>query len=346
MKVLTCIAPGKLAFCDYPIPSPQEGFTLLAMKRVGICGTDFHAYEGTQPYFAYPRILGHELGAEIVQTSCPGFTAGEAVTVIPYLHCGECIACINGKTNCCESLNVMGVHSDGGMREFISVPDRLLVKSQGLSFDELALVEPLAIAAHGIARAEIKVGEFVLVSGAGPIGTGLMEFARIKSARVIALEVNEQRLAFCRNVLKVPYTLNPLKEDIMDRLREITGNAMPTVIIDATGNHNAINNAFNYLAHGGRYVLVGLQKQNLAFSHPEFHKRESTLMSSRNATRKDFDGVISSMKTGDIHFQSFITHKTAFSKLPEVLESWFLPDTNVIKGMVTFACIRAPDTAS
>jgi 2-desacetyl-2-hydroxyethyl bacteriochlorophyllide A dehydrogenase len=334
MKVLVCTEPGTLLYTTKETPQPQPGHTLLKIKRIGICGTDLHAFDGSQPYFTYPRVLGHELAAEVVNSE-GDFKTGDIVTVIPYLNCGECLACRSGKTNCCTSIQVLGVHTDGGMEEYIQVPTRLLLHSQGLSLDELALVEPLAIGAHGVRRAMVAKDEYVLVIGAGPIGLGTMEFARIAGGKVIALDINPRRLAFCKNKLKVQHTINALTDDVMARLQEITGGDMPTVIIDATGNQKAINNAFQYMAHGARFILIGLQKGEISFSHPEFHKREATLMSSRNATREDFDLVISAMKNKLIDPANYITHRVKFDEVATEFKSWLDPANGVIKAMVS-----------
>lgn len=335
METLICVTPGTFEYRQAEMPVLQKGQSLLKIKRIGICGTDLHAYEGTQPYFNYPRILGHELAAEYVAGDAEGFVAGEAVTIIPYFNCGECIACRDGKTNCCANIKVCGVHEDGGMREYFAVPSYSLLHSDGLSLDELALTEPLAIGAHGVRRAAIKKDEFVLIIGAGPIGLGLMEFARIAGANVIAMDVNLQRLSFCSEKLKVPFIINAAEEDPVMRLKEITNGDMPTVVIDATGNLKAINTAFQYMAHGGRYVLVGLQKGDISFSHPEFHKREATLMSSRNATKEDFLHVIESMKNGLINPSTYITHRVSFDKVKDEFAGWLKPENGVIKAMVT-----------
>ena len=335
MEALICTKPGTFEYNNIAAPVLQAGHAILQIKRIGICGTDLHAYRGTQPYFTYPRILGHELAADLIEADgADGFISGEAVTIIPYFNCGKCIACRNGKPNCCTSIKVCGVHIDGGMVDRILVPTYALVKSNGLNYDELALVEPLAIGAHGVRRANIQKDEFVLVIGAGPIGLGTMEFARIASAKVIALDINNSRLQFCKDQLKVDYTINALTENVLEKLKEITSNDMPTVVIDATGNQQAINNALQYLAHGGRFVLIGLQKEAISFSHPEFHKRESTLMSSRNATREDFELVIDSMKKGLVTPTTYITHRVNFSGVKDVFESWIDPSTVVIKAMV------------
>src|SRR3954468_23588084 len=203
------------------------------------------------------------------------------------------------------------------MAEYLSVPSYSLLHGEGLSFDELALVEPLAIGAHGVRRAGVKEGEFVLIIGAGPIGLGTMEFARIAGAKIIALDINDSRLQFCKDRLKVPFTINALSPDVTVQLLQITGGDMPTVVIDATGNLKAINNAFQNMAHGARYVLIGLQKGEIVLSHPEFHKREGTLMSSRNATREDFDSVMDAMRKGSIDPTTYITHRVKFAEVKD-----------------------------
>ncbi|MGZ3751983.1 MAG: zinc-binding alcohol dehydrogenase family protein [Mucilaginibacter sp.] len=336
MKTLICVEPGIFQYDLRDKPVLKKDHAIIKIRRIGICGTDLHAFEGTQPYFEYPRVLGHELAGDLVAfDNAPGFTLGEQVTFMPYFNCGNCIACRSGGPNYCVNLKVCGVHTDGGMAEYISVPSQTLVHGKGLSVDELALVEPLAIGAHGVKRASVKPGEFVLVIGAGPIGLGAMEFAQIAGAKVIALDINEARLKFCKEELKVDYVINARSNDIVQQLKEITNNDMPTVVIDATGNLKAINNAFQYMAHGARYVLIGLQKGGISFCHPEFHKREGTLMSSRNALRSDFEHVIDSLQKGLINPSTYITHRADFDEVKDKFESWLRPETGVIKAMVT-----------
>jgi len=335
MDALVCIKPGQFEYKKSNQPIFEKGHSVLEIKRIGVCGTDLHAFEGTQPYFEYPRILGHELAAIIHETgSDSGFKKGEPVTIIPYFNCGHCIACTQGKPNCCVHMQVCGVHVDGAMRNYLSVPDYSLVKGEGLGFEELALIEPLAIGAHSIQRAAIRKDEYVLVIGAGPIGLGIMEFARIAGAKVIAADINPQRLSFCKEKLKISHTINSLAENTSERLKEITNDDMPTVIIDATGNLKAINSAFAYMAHGARYILVGLQKENVSFSHPEFHKREGELKSSRNATRDDFEHVMNCMKKGLVNPSTYITHSLSFGDVKDSFPSLLDPATGVIKAMI------------
>lgn len=335
MRTLVCKRPGLLEYEERERPSLTKGNSIIRIKRIGICGTDLHAFEGTQPFFQYPRVLGHELAALVVEVgNANGFKSGERVTLIPYIHCGKCIACRSGKTNCCSSISVCGVHNDGGMTEYFSVPSELLLRGDGLSYDQLALVEPLAIGAHGVRRAAVSPGEYVLVIGVGPIGLATIQYASLAGAKVIALDKNAARLKFAKESLGVKYTINSSTDRVIVDLKAVTEGDMPSVVIDATGNLKAINEGFNYLAHGGRYVLIGLQKGEVSFSHPEFHKREATLMSSRNATIQDFAYVTNSIRSGSVDPTKLITHRVKFGDVANEFEKWLQPEEGVIKAMV------------
>lgn len=335
MNVLICTEPGEFRYREMEDPSAMPGHTIVRVTRVGVCGTDLHAFEGTQPYFSYPRVLGHELSG-LVEEVDPGqgLKKGDKVCLIPYFHCGVCSACKKGLTNCCQSIRVFGVHIDGGMKPFISVPVENLIVEPGLSFEELALVEPLAIGAHAVRRSKLQNGEFALVIGVGPIGIGVMEFAQRAGARVIAADVNEERLNYCRKEVGVEFTVNPTSQDMKQYLEEITGAAMPDVIFDASGNRKAINGAFSFMGHGGRFVLVGLQKEEIVVSHPEFHKREATLMSSRNATREDFELVLRFLKEKNFKTEAYITHRARFEEVGSCFSDWLNPANGVIKAMI------------
>lgn len=335
MKAIVCEEPNRFAMKETDIPAPGAGEALIRIRRVGICGTDLHAYKGNQPFFAYPRILGHELAAEVVQTGegADGLAPGDAVTVMPYLACGSCIACRSGKSNCCKSMSVLGVHQDGGMREYMAVPAKHLLKASDLTLDQLATVECFAIGAHAVRRAAIRPGEFALVIGAGPIGLGVMKFAKLAGAKVIAMDINPERLRYCSDWVPADYTVNAL-DDPASQLEAITGGDYPTVVLDATGNAKSMEGALGYAAHGGRIVYVGLVKSDIAFSDPEFHKRELTLLGSRNALREDFEQVIEAIRGGSVDTDAFITHRSPFGGMIGVFESWLRPDTGVIKAMV------------
>jgi 2-desacetyl-2-hydroxyethyl bacteriochlorophyllide A dehydrogenase len=334
MKSLVCTKPGYFEYADLPEAERQPGKTLLRIKRIGICGTDLHAFEGTQPYFNYPRILGHEIAAEIVRTDAEGYSENEKVTFIPYFNCNICVACRNGKPNCCVNLQVCGVHIDGGMREYFSIPSSYLAHGKNLSFDELALVEPFSIGAHAVRRAGVKENDFVWVIGAGPIGLATLEFARTAGAKVIMADVNETRLKFCKEKLNVELIIHAGSEDVSEHLKQITNGDMPDIIFDATGNLKAINNAFQYISHGGKYVLVGLQRGDISFSHPEFHKREATLMSSRNATREDFMYVMSCIEKKLINPNNYITQRMKFDEVKNKFADLLKPESGIIKAVI------------
>ena len=335
MKALVCIEPGRFEWIEKEMPVMAPGRAIIKVLRIGICGTDLHAFEGTQPYFTYPRILGHELSGELVdiEPAIKDFEVGEPVSLIPYFPCHECIACKHGKPNCCRNINGFGVHIDGGMMEYVSVPVDALVHGNGLNFDELALVEPLAIGTHAVRIAGVGEGDHVLVTGAGPIGLGVMEMAKLAGGRVIAVDMVDSKLEFCKNILGIDHTLKQGKNTLA-QVEAITEGEFPAIVIDATGNKKAIMNGFQFVAHGGTYVMVGLQGDQICFSHPDFHKRETILKSSRNATRKDFEHVVRALKTHSLKANSYITHRVSFEKLPEMFKSWLEPGSGIIKAMV------------
>ena len=336
INYIVCQEPGRFMLKQKKAPQRKSAEALLKIEKIGICGTDLHAYSGHQPYFTYPRILGHELAAKILEIDPhPTLSAGDPVVVMPYLSCGSCIACRQGKSNCCTELKVLGVHTDGGMQEVISLPVELLIPAPGLSFKEMAIVEPLAIGAHAVRRAQITLGEFVAVIGCGPIGLGILKLAQIAGARVIALDLNEQRLQFARSQLGVDHALK-VDQDALDSLKQITGNDLATAVFDATGNRQALESGHRYMSHGGRYLLVGLSSDTLGFSHPEIHAKETTLMCSRNATREDFYQVISALEKQLFPVESFVTHMVPFHRMIDHFKEWLDPGSGVIKPMIDF----------
>jgi 2-desacetyl-2-hydroxyethyl bacteriochlorophyllide A dehydrogenase len=320
---------------DLPEPEPGPGEAVVRIRRVGICGTDMHAFRGNQPFFTYPRILGHELAGTIewIGANDAGLKAGDQVAIIPYLHCGACVACRRGRTNCCAGLRVLGVHTDGGMRERIAVPAAHLIRTEGLSLDQSAILEPLAIGAHAVRRSGVGAGDTALVVGAGPIGLGVAVFAKLAGARVIAMDLSDDRLAFCRSWAGADHVVGA-RERPAERIAELTDGEFPTVVFDATGSARSMADALGYLAHGGTLVYVGLVKSDIAFPHPEFHKRETTLMGSRNATREDFGRVLEAVRGGAVDADRFITHRAPFDAMIDAFGNWLRPESGVIKAMV------------
>ncbi|MEZ4708513.1 MAG: zinc-binding alcohol dehydrogenase family protein [Caldilineaceae bacterium] len=340
MQTIILDQPGAFRLTETDAPTqPGAGEALLRVRRVGICGTDLHAFRGRQPFFSYPRILGHELGVEIVAlgdgTENAGLTVGDLCAVECYLHCGQCSACRRGKTNCCSSLQTLGVHTDGGMREYITLPVHLLHKANGLSADQLAVVEMLCIGAHAVRRGQPEAGEQVLVIGAGPIGLGAIQFARLAGADVTVMEISDKRMRFCQEQIGIEHFVDP-RSDPVGELRRLMGGELPTLVFDATGNVNSMNSAFGYVEQGGKLVFVGLVQDDVTFNDPEFHRRELTLMSSRNATSVDFQNVIGALETGKINLNPWITHRATPQELIGEFANWTNPEFGVVKAMLEF----------
>jgi 2-desacetyl-2-hydroxyethyl bacteriochlorophyllide A dehydrogenase len=338
MKAIRLEEPGRFAQVNLEAVSaalnPDEA--LVRVHRIGVCGTDLHAFRGNQPFFSYPRILGHELGVEVLALGAPdgGIRVGQYCAVEPYLNCGTCIACRRGKPNCCVKLSVLGVHTDGGMRETLVVPVRKLHSSKSLTVDQLALVETLAIGCHAVDRAALEKGEFVLVIGAGPIGLGVMQFAIEAGAQVIVLDINAQRLEFCRSRLSVPYTIDSSQENVLEALATITAGDLPTAVFDATGNGRSMASAFAYPANGGRLIFVGLFQGDVTFNDPNFHRRELTILASRNARPDDFRRIISLIEAKRIDTSPWITHRASLTDVVTEFPLWTKPETGVIKAMI------------
>ena len=325
--------PGHFITTDGPEPTLAPGDALVRVRRIGVCGTDLGAFAGKQPFFNYPRILGHELGVEVLDPGSDphGLKCGDRCSPEPYLNCGHCIACRRGKPNCCTSLNVLGVHSDGGMRPLLAVPARKLHRSTKLDFEQLALVETLAIGAHAVERAEIKPDDFVLVIGAGPIGLSVIQFALISGAKLAVMDVAESRLAFCRDMVGVKHTLTPAESPA--RLKEIGDGDLPTIVIDATGSAKSMAGTFDLVAQGGRIVFVGLFQGDVTFSDPNFHRREITVCASRNAVPQTFRDIIALIESGRIDTKPWITHRFALADTPKRFPE-IASDPTTLKAMI------------
>lgn len=336
MKGIICEEAGVLVYQeDLPEPVRGKGEAIVAIRRIGICGTDLHAYQGNQPYFTYPRILGHELSGVIEEIghNPEGLRVGDQVSIIPYLHCGNCGACLSGKTNCCRSMRVLGVHLDGGLRERIAIPVSHLFRMEGLSLDQAALLEPLAIGAHALRRSGLHPGVRALVIGAGPIGLGIIAMALASGSEVAAMDVNVDRLSFAKSWAKPVHTILAT-EGTKDRLLQWNDGELPSVVIDATGNQRSMTDAFELVGHGGSLVYVGLVNGNITFNDPDFHAKELTLVSSRNATREDFRRVAEAVMSSKVDINTYITHRCTIDQAAEQFNTWIKPESSVVKAIV------------
>jgi 2-desacetyl-2-hydroxyethyl bacteriochlorophyllide A dehydrogenase len=302
-------------------------------RRVGICGTDFHIFEGKHPFLEYPRVMGHELAVEVVTApETSGFLPGEICVINPYLSCGHCVACRAGKPNCCANISVLGVHQDGGMAGLLSIPPGNLIHAQGMSLDECATVEFLAIGAHAVRRGGVTENDRVLVVGAGPIGLGAALFAKVAGASVTVFDRDPERVALAKAIAGV----SAIKAEsvLAEEIETLTNSSGFDVVFDATGNPRAMEAGFSLVAHGGRYVLVGVVKGPLTFMDPEFHSREMTLLGSRNATSEDFERVMAAIRGGQIPIDRLITHRTTLAGAATDIPNWVAEKTGLIKALI------------
>lgn len=339
MKALQLEKPESWRIIDIPEPPPPAaGEALVRVHRVGVCGTDLGGYLGKFPFFSYPRIPGHELGVEVLEIGegVTNIKPGDRCSVEPYLNCQKCYSCRRGFTNCCEHHKTLGVMCDGGLTERIILPARKLHKAGSLSMEQAALVETLAIGCHAVDQSECKAGENVLVIGAGPIGLSVLEFVKLSGARPIVADISESRLAFVRNTMKVPDTLLIKNEDSdIANIESLTQGQRADVAIDATGINKSMVRAFEFTAFAGRVVYVGITQHNIEFAHaPIFHRREITLMASRNALSRDFTRIISLIEGGLIDTNPWITHHANFEDVPREFPNWLDPNAGVLKAVI------------
>ena len=332
MKYIRLEQPRSLVLDEKDSPVVTNGNILLRVRAVGICGTDLHAYQGNQPFFNYPRVLGHELATEIVDTgkSTAPLSVGDRVVIIPYINCEQCQACAESQTNCCDRLKVLGVHTDGGMQEMISVPERLLIPTNDLSFEEISIVEPLSIGAHALRRSRVKKDQRIVVMGCGPIGIGLIQLAKYIGAQVIAFDTNEHRLKLARESFGADVVINA-GQSPLEQLKQVTGGDLADIVFDATGKKSVIESTVDYMRPGGTIVFVGLTNGPLTFDNPTIHRKEASLLCSRNATKDDFEFVINVLRQKKFNVTSYITRRESYQSIVNNFEAWSAPDSKDVK---------------
>lgn len=338
MKTIVLEKPEQFIVSEIPEPgSPGAGEALVRVHRVGICGTDISGYLGKMPFYSYPRIPGHELGVEVMEVGggVTNVKPGDRCSVEPYLNCQQCFACRRGNGNCCESLQVLGVHTDGGLRPQFLVPARKLHRSEKLTLEQLALVETLGIGCHAVFRCDPQPKENVLVIGAGPIGLSAIEFLKLAHARIIVLDLSAKRLEFCKKVMGIQHALLAKGDGSeLEQLKKLTDDTLPTIVIDATGSNQSMSNALNYVAHTGKLVFLGITTAEISFGQPLMHRREMTLLASRNALPRDFGRIIKLIEDGKIDTRPWITHRTSFDEFIGNFPSYTRMETGVVKAVV------------
>jgi threonine dehydrogenase-like Zn-dependent dehydrogenase len=332
MRALSLDQPGHFQWTQLPpAAAPGPGEALVRIRTVGVCGTDLHAFKGRQPFFSYPRILGHELGVEVLSlgSGVTQLVPGDLCAVNPYLHCGTCIACRQGKTNCCTQLKVLGVHTDGGMREEMILPAAHLYPSKKLTLEELALIETLGIGCHAVNRAAPQAGERALVIGAGPIGCTVMEFLRLRGISYEVLDLSASRRGFASAHLG-PARLHESAASVLEQTPEL-----PTLVFDCTGNKASMEAAFEYTAPGGKLVFVGLFVGDVTFHDPDpFHRRELTILSSRNAVSQEHQFILEAVESGRIQTKPWVSELCPVDYAPERFPTWTDPSSGILKAVI------------
>lgn len=315
----------------------QKNEVLVKVHKMGVCGTDLHAFKGVQPFFEYPRILGHELAVEVlaIGTDVQNVKVGDRCSVEPYYNEKIGQAVRRGKNNCGEHLRVLGVHVDGGMQRQMIISSEFLHSSNTLSDDQLAMIEPLAIGCHAVDRARINHADIVLVIGSGPIGLGAIQFAQLTGARVIAMDINEAKLKKAQEITNVKEVILA-SDTVEESLLELLNGDLPTIVLDATGSQRSMLNTFKYAAAGGTIVFIGLFQGDVVFNDPYFHKKELTLMASRAAMGSDFGRIIRLIEAGKLHPEKFITHRLDYNEVPEKFIKLYDQGDDLIKAVIEF----------
>ena len=302
MQQLILEAPGRFLEREVESPANATDEALVQIERIGVCGSDFHAFAGRHPAYIYPRVLGHELSGSVVRApeNRFGIKVGDRCAIDPYLNCETCAMCLAGRTNCCERLEVIGIHRDGGMQELLPVPLRLLHSSKSLSLDELALVETLGIGAHAVQRSAPQPGQSALIIGAGPIGLGTALFAKAAGCTVTVAERNDYRREFAA---QCGWNVASAASD-----------SMADLVFDATGNSHVMGMSLHSVNPGGKLIFVGLTSDMVELNDGLFHKREVTLLASRNSSHQ-FPRIIRMLEAGEITVKSWISDRLLLSEL-------------------------------
>jgi 2-desacetyl-2-hydroxyethyl bacteriochlorophyllide A dehydrogenase len=332
METIVLEQPGRFTLTETAQPgAPGPGEVLVRVLTVGICGTDLHAYEGTQPFFTYPRILGHELAVEVVETgdAVGDLQPGDLCAVNPYMTCGECAACLRGRTNCCAKMCVIGVHTDGGMRDRILLPAQQMYKCAKLPPEQVPLVETLGVGIHAVGRAAAQPGERAMVVGAGPIGLAVTEFLRLAGADIAVLEKMPERLAFAARHLGLKRYYRSHQEARQEE---------PSMLVfDCTGDRGSMEQSMNLLQQGGKLIFVGLINDHVSLFDPDIHRREATILSSRNSTPAEHRRVLQLMESGQIDVGAWPTECARRTIMHERFPAWLHREAGVVKAVVNWS---------
>ena len=337
MKALMVFEAGRAQIVDVPEPALGSEGAVLRPKALGLCGTDLAIFLGTNPLVTYPRIIGHEVAAEVVRVDDPSgrVKAGQRVTVLPILPCGRCVACRMGRPNCCVNNRTLGVHRDGCASELFSVPaNRVYAAPREMPWEELALVEPMTIGYHAVKRGRVSAGDRVLIIGAGCVGLGAVQAARLSGASVAAADIRDLSVRLARE-LGAELAVNSAREDLRRAVRDWTSADGPLVVIEAAGSTETVEAAVELVSHAGRVVVVGYAKGAVRFPADSFVVKELDFLGSRNSLNV-LQEVLEHVAAGRIRVKPLVTHRFDFSEGVEALKFWVDRRQEVLKIVLTF----------
>lgn len=319
MKAVALAGPGKVHLVEIPEPKQQDGDLLLQVNLVGLCGTDLNSYRGRNPLMTYPRIIGHEIAATVLEGT-PEMPAGTRVVVSPYTSCGRCPACRRGRVNSCQFNQTFGVQRDGAMTERLALPATKVYAST-LSLKELCLVEPLTVGMHAVSRARATTQDVVAVYGCGGVGLGAIAGSAFRGAQTIAIDLDDEKLATAK-AAGAKHLIHSRRESVHERLQEITDGSGPDVIIEAIGLPETFRGAVEEVAFTGRVVYIGYAKELVTYETRLFVQKELDIQGSRNALPQDFLEVMSLLETGTFPVDRAVSTIVPLQDAPAALAEW------------------------
>ncbi|MDF2522420.1 MAG: theronine dehydrogenase-like Zn-dependent dehydrogenase [Clostridiales bacterium] len=337
MKTINLQAPNDIKISEKEKTIRKTNEVLIKVKSAGICGSDIGAFKGTNPLVSYPRIIGHEIGGEVLEVdeNSKGIKVGDRVVIEPFIPCGNCYPCSLGRTNCCESLKVLGVQTDGGISEYFSHPVNLVSKvPDDMEWKDIAMIEPLTIALHSNHMPGVKKGEHVVITGSGTIGLLAAQVAMVLGAFPIVIDLVDERLELAKN-LGIKTVINPMKDNAIEKIKEFTNGRMGEVVIEASGAKAAIQSAFDYVSYAGRICLVGWPNADIPIPTAMITKKELTVVGSRTSVR-EFKEAIDLIYHKTVSIDPIITKVVTFEEIPQVVEDISKNPDKFLKVLAVF----------
>jgi L-gulonate 5-dehydrogenase len=336
-KSLVLREPFNAVVEEVPMPQPGPGEALVQVKCVGVCGTDIRSWQGRHSFTSYPRVPGHEVSGIVVefgsQTESRGIALGDPVVIEPMIACGKCYSCSIGRYNCCENLEVLGVHRDGAMQEYLCVPASLLHKAPpGSNFVGLSFVEPACVGLHAINRSRASAGDTVAVIGAGNIGLLMIQILKAKGANVIAIDVKDSRLNLARR-LGADLVINSQRDDPVKEAKEFTGGTGVPVVFEAVGVAETVLLTFELVSYAGQIVLVGVCPDEVRLRPDFLNKRELDVLASRNS-KGAFPGVLDLVREGKLVTEELVSRRITIGEFNETMREVTSANRDEVKIVV------------